>query len=195
MIYESLIKLNSLEPFLKRVVTGDEKWIVYDNSRRKRSCCGPGESSQSVAKADLHPKKVILSMWWDWRGVLYFELLPCGQTIDAKKYCAQLENLKRAVAEKRPELANRKGVVFHHDNAKPHTALVTKQKLKSFGWEVMQHPPYSPDIAPSDYHLFRSLQNNLDGQHFESMDDIQKYLEDFFAQKSRGFYENGIMSL
>ncbi|EZA62088.1 Histone-lysine N-methyltransferase SETMAR, partial [Ooceraea biroi] len=88
-----------------------------------------------------------------------------------------------------------KGVVFHHDNAKPHTALVTKKKLKCFGWEVMQHPPYSPDLAPSDYRLFRSLQNNLDGHRFNSVDDIQTYLKDFFAQKSRDFYKRGIMSL
>jgi len=119
MICESLLKLNSLKPFLTWVVTGDEKWIIHNNIRRKRSWwCGPSKTLQSVAKADLYPKKVMLSVWWDWRGVLYFELLPYDQTIDAKKYCAQLENLKRAVAEKRPELANRKGVIFHHDNAK-----------------------------------------------------------------------------
>jgi len=47
----------------------------------------------------------------------------------------------------------------------------------------------------SDYYLFWSLQNNLDGQRFNSMGDIQKYLEDFFTQKSRGLYKNGIMSL
>ncbi|XP_067210000.1 histone-lysine N-methyltransferase SETMAR-like [Linepithema humile] len=133
MVCESLLKWNLLEPFLKRVVTGDEKWVVYNNIRRQKSWCGPGESSQSVAEADLHPKKVMLNIWWDWRGVLYFELLPCGQTIDGKKYCAQLDKLKQAIAKKRPELANRKGVVFHHDNARPHTALVTKQKMKSFG--------------------------------------------------------------
>jgi len=59
-------------------------------------------------------------------------------------------------------------------------------------WLGSQHPLYSPDIAPSDYYLFQSLQNNLEGQYFDSMGDIQKYLENFFAQKSRGFYENGI---
>jgi len=59
-ICESLLKLNSLEPFLKRVVIEDEKWI--HNIWRKQSWCGPGESSQSVAKADLHPKKVMLSV-------------------------------------------------------------------------------------------------------------------------------------
>ena len=39
----------------------------------------------------------------------------------------------------------------------PHTSLVTRKKLLKLGWEVMPHPPYSPDLAPSDYHLFRSF--------------------------------------
>lgn len=63
--------------------------------------------------------------------------------------------------EKQPALTNRKSVVFHRDNARPHTSLVVKKKLRSFGCEVMQHP-YSLDLVPSDYHLFRSLQNNID---------------------------------
>lgn len=157
MICESLLRWNSLEAFLKRVIKGDKKWVMYNNIRRQKSWCHPGELSHLVAKADLHPKKTMLNVQWDWRSVLYFEVLPYGQTIDAKKYCAQLDKLKQAVAEKRPGLANRKNVIFHHDNAKSHTALVTKHKLKSFGWEVMQHPSYSPDLASSNYHLFRSL--------------------------------------
>ncbi|KOX78883.1 Histone-lysine N-methyltransferase SETMAR [Melipona quadrifasciata] len=48
------------------------------------------------------------------------------------------------VAEKRPELANRGGVVFHHDNARPYVALAVRQKL----WDVLPHPPYSPDLVP-----------------------------------------------
>ncbi|KAG5344451.1 SETMR methyltransferase, partial [Acromyrmex charruanus] len=39
----------------------------------------------------------------------------------------------------------------------PHTSLITRQKLQELGWEVLMHPPYNPDIVPSDYHLFRSL--------------------------------------
>ena len=71
-------------------------------------------------------------------------------------------NKKRLLRKKkRPELVNRKGVIFHHDNATPHTSLATRQKLLRIGWEVMLHLPYSPDLAPSDYYLFRSLQNSL----------------------------------
>ncbi|KAG6799391.1 transposase [Apis mellifera caucasica] len=90
---------------------------------------------------------------------------------------------------------NRKGVVFHHNNARPHTSLVIRQKLLELGWDVLPHPPYSPDFAPSDYFLFRSLQNSLNGKNFNNDDDIKSYLIQFFANKNQKFYEHGIMML
>ncbi|GFT07791.1 mariner Mos1 transposase [Trichonephila clavipes] len=95
------------------------------------------------------------------KGPVYYELLKQGKTINADLCCNQLDKLNAAIKEKRPPLPSRKGIVFHHDNARPHTATVTQQKLNALGWEVLGHPPYSPDIAPSDYYLFRSLQNYL----------------------------------
>ncbi|GFU28733.1 histone-lysine N-methyltransferase SETMAR [Trichonephila clavipes] len=74
----------------------------------------------------------------------------------------KLDKLNDALQQKRSELINRKGVVFHQDNARPHTSLVTRQKLLQLEWDTMLHPPYSPDLALSDYYLFRSLQNVLD---------------------------------
>jgi len=87
--------------------------------------------------------------------------LSSNQTINSELYCEQLQRLQQAIERKRSELINRRGAVFHHDNARPHISLMTRQKLRELGWEVLMHPPYSPDIAPSDYHLFRSLQNSL----------------------------------
>ena len=69
--------------------------------------------------------------------------------------------LDKEIKEKRPEVATSKGVIFHQDNARPHTSLVTRKKVLELGWKMMHHPPYSPDLAPPDYHLFRSLQNHL----------------------------------
>ncbi|KAL0895718.1 hypothetical protein ABMA27_011790 [Loxostege sticticalis] len=85
---------------------------------------------------------------WDWKGIIHYELLPPGRTIDSELYCEQLMRFKQKVERKRPELIHRRGVVFHHDNARPHTSLATQQKLREFGWEVLMHPPYSPDLAP-----------------------------------------------
>ena len=138
-------------------ITGDEKWVVYDNIVRKISWSKRDEPAQSTSKAHIHQKKVRLSVWWDFKGIFYFDLLLRNQTINSNVYCYQLMKLDKEIKEKRPELATRKGVIFDQDNARPHTSLVTRKKLLELGWEVMPHPPYSPDFAPSDYHLFRSL--------------------------------------
>ncbi|XP_025155124.1 histone-lysine N-methyltransferase SETMAR-like [Harpegnathos saltator] len=81
----------------KRMVAGDEKWVTYENNRRKRSWSKRGELVQTIVKPGLTARKVLL--------------------------------LKKAIDEKRPELANRKGVVFYQDNARPHISLTTRQKL------------------------------------------------------------------
>lgn len=81
-----------------------------------------------------------------------------------------------ALQYKRHELVSRKGVVFHHDNAISYTSLVPP------------HPSYSPDIAPSDYHLFRSLQN-LAGKTFVPDGNVKTYMEKIFAEKDQPFYE------
>ncbi|GFW63286.1 histone-lysine N-methyltransferase SETMAR [Trichonephila clavipes] len=106
-----------------------------------------------------------------------------------------LDKLNDALQQKRSELINRKGVVFHQDNARPHTSLVTRQKLLQLEWDTMPHPPYSPDLAPSDYYLFRSLQIFLDGKTFTSNEEVKNHLDQFFAIKDQTFYERGIMLL
>lgn len=194
-ICDLLRKRQENDPFLKRMVTGDEKWVVYDNVTRKRSWGHSSEPPQTTSKAGLHPKKIMLSVWWDFKGVIYYELLPSGKTIDSTVYCSQLTKLNQAIRTKRPELANRKGVVFHHDNARPHTSLTTRNKLLRLGWDVLPHPPYSPDLAPSDYHLFRSLQNSMNGKTFKDEEAVKNHLDWFFADKPQTFYERGIMKL
>ena len=122
-------------------------------------------------------------------------ILNSNRTINSVVYIEQLTKLNDAVEEKQPELTNRKGIVFHHDDARPHASLVTRQKLLELGWDVLPHPPYSPDLAPSDYFLFRSLQNSSNGKNFNNDDDIKSYLIQFFANKNHKFYERGIMML
>ncbi|GFV45018.1 histone-lysine N-methyltransferase SETMAR [Trichonephila clavipes] len=146
-------------------MTGDEKWILYENIKRKIFYCKPGASSATVPKPIIHQRKVLLCLWWDRKGLVYYELLKQRKPIHADLYCNQLDKLNTAIKEKRPALASRKGIAFHYDNARKHTAMVTQQKLNALGWEVLDHPPYSPDIAPSDYYLFRSLQNCLMGKN------------------------------
>ena len=93
----SLLKHNENVPFLKQVVTGNEKWILYNNVEWKR-LWGKRNEPPTTPKASLHPKKVMLCIG-DWKGVLYYELLPENQMINSKKYCSQLDQLKAALDE------------------------------------------------------------------------------------------------
>ncbi|GFW21731.1 mariner transposase [Trichonephila clavipes] len=71
------------------------------------------------------------------------EWLPYGQTPNLDIYCQQVYRLKLAVDQKRPELVNRRGVVFRQDNHRARTSIVTGQKLPKLGWKVLIHPPYT----------------------------------------------------
>ena len=116
--------------------------------------------------------------------------------INSNKYRFQLDQLRAALEEKRPELANRKRIIFHQNNARLHVSLMTMQKLLQLGWEVLIHLPYSPNIAAtSDFHLFWSLQNSLNGKNFNSLEDCKRHLEEFFAKKDKKFWEDGIKKL
>ena len=191
-----LFQRNEIEPFLHRLVTCDEKWVLYNNITNKKQWLPKGQDPIPTAKADLHPKKILLSVFWDYKGVIHYELLPNGQTIDAQVYCAQLDRLAEKILEKRPSLANRKGVIFHQDNARPHTASLTRNKINNdLKWELIPHPPYSPDLAPSDFHLFRSMEHYLRNKKYANRSDLDSGLMNFFNSKDPNFYRRGIYNL
>ena len=113
-ICDLLLKGKENDLFLKRIITGDVNKIIYNNVRRKRLWCRREEPAQSTTKADIAWKKVILSVWWDWKGTIFFELLPNNPNINLDVYCRQLDELDAATNQKRPKLVNREHVVLHH---------------------------------------------------------------------------------
>ena len=137
----------------------------------------------------------MLSVWWDWKGVVFFVLLQRNRTINSDVYCRQLNKLNAAIKEKRPELINCKDVIFYYDKITPHTSLATRQKLFRLAWEVILHPRYSPELAPSDYYLFRSLQNFLNDKTFNDDETVKSHLVQFFAYKDQKFYQRGNIKL
>ncbi|GFU85973.1 mariner Mos1 transposase [Trichonephila clavipes] len=128
-------------------------------------------------------------------GIIDYELLPHGQTLNSDIYCQQLDRLKLEIDQKWPEFANRRGVVFHQDNARPHISVVTHQTHWKLGWEVLMHLPNSSDLTPSDYYLFLALQNFLSDKKLGSREDCENRLLDVFAKNDQDFYERGIMVL
>ncbi|UYV72731.1 SETMAR [Cordylochernes scorpioides] len=188
---ELLLKGQNRKGFLHRIVTGDEKWIHYDNPKRRKSWVKPGHASTSTAKPNIHGKKLMLCIWWDQLGVIYYELLQPNETITGERYQQQLMRLSRALKIKRPLYAKRHDkVIYQHDNARPHVAKVVKETLEALQWDVLPHPLYSPDIAPSDYHMFRSITHGLAEQHFTFYEEAKNWVNVWIAsKKTRNFFD------
>jgi histone-lysine N-methyltransferase SETMAR len=176
---------HEIKSFLPHIITGDEKWITYVNLSRKRQWVGPGSTPSPDVKPDVHEHKIMLCVWWDMEGPIYWEVLDDKVTVNAALYTQQLDRLAAAVAENRPD---KKKIMLLHDNARPHTAKLTQAKIKGLGWEVLAHPLYSPDLALSDYHLFRSLASALKDQHFDTADSVKNFLIGYFDVKPKKFY-------
>jgi len=104
-------------------------------------------------------------------------------------------NLNQALCEKPPEYQKRQHkVILLHDNASSHTAKLVKETIEAFGWEIFSHA-YSPDLAPSDYHLFASIGHALAQQRFTSYEDVRKWLDDWFGSKEQQFFWRGTYKL
>jgi [histone H3]-lysine36 N-dimethyltransferase SETMAR len=72
---------------------------------------------------------------------------------------------------------------------------VTNAKVASLGWEHLERPAYSPDLAPNDFHLFRALHHFLKGQQFDGIEELREALQGFFNSKNADFYRRGIEKL
>lgn len=190
------LRLFKRKNFLSKIVTGDEKWVFYDNPSNRKQWLSEGQDPQEVPKRNIHGKKLMLCVWWDQKGIIYYELLPSNQTINAKLYQDQLKRLASAIKRKRPWNGNgKRPIIFHQDNARPHTAQSTIDTITGLGWKIMKHPAYSPDLAPSDYHLFRSLEHSLRGNTFNNDQEVKNHVRRYFRSKPESFYKEGIQKL
>jgi len=131
--------------------------------------------------------KVLASIFWDQDGILLTDYLPKGQTINAEYYSSLLVQLKDILTEKRRGKIT-KGVLFLHDNAPAHQALATQKKLAYLDFQCFDHPPYSLYLAPSDYHLFPGLKNQLKGRHFSSDEEVIAAAETWLDEQTSDFF-------
>ena len=181
--------------FLDQIITCDEKWITYDNRYAHNQWILSGEKAAPAPRKSLHGKKAMLCIWWCSKGVIHFEIVPDGNAINSEVYVNQLQRVQEKI--RRPPFAAhfRKGVLFLQDNARPHVSAITQEKLFQLKWAVLPHPPYSPDISPCDYYLFRSLEHFLRDKQFTEDNGIKSAIQSFIDSKAPEFWSNGIQKL
>uniref|UniRef100_A0A0K0FJ11 Histone-lysine N-methyltransferase SETMAR (inferred by orthology to a human protein) n=1 Tax=Strongyloides venezuelensis TaxID=75913 RepID=A0A0K0FJ11_STRVS len=158
-ICSSLLLRNKNDSFLDRIVTCGEKWILYDNRKRTGQWLDKDEAPKQFPKPQITPKKVMVTVWWSSEGLVHHEFFKPGETINSESYF------------------NREGPILLHDNAHPHVSITTLQKINDLKYETLPQPPYSPDLAPTDFYFFKNLNQFLKDKVFKDEESIKIALE------------------
>ena len=117
-----------------------------------------------------------------------------GKTINSDYYCALLERLEEEIRRKRPHLLKKK-CIFLQDNAPAHKSINAMAKINEFRFELLSHPPYSPDLESRDFYLFQNLKRWLQEQRFSSNEEVKWETDGYFESFNKSYYKKGIEML
>ena len=169
--------------FLRRYVTMDETWIHHHTPETKRSSAewtAAGESRGQKLKSGL------ARLWHPYFEILFIDYLVKFKIINSNYYMALLDRLSAEIKKKQPHM-QKKVVLFQQDNAPCPKSMKTMVKLNELSFELLSHPPYSPDLAPSDYWLSAALKKILQGKRFGSNEEVIAETEACFESKDEPY--------
>jgi transposase len=196
-ICEELLKRYREEgdQFLLNIVTGDESWIHHFDPEEKRlsvqyrhtsSPCPKKIQNSAVCRQDS------LTVFWDSQRVYMTEFLEAGKTVNSARYIETIKNLRRRVCRVRRSTSP---ILLLHDNARPHTVRSMIDALEMLKFEVLSHPPYNPDLAPSNFHFFPHLKRDLKETHFTSYDEVKQAVTSWIKERTPEFFIDSMRKL
>jgi len=187
--------------FLRTIITGDETWChQFDLESKRQSMEWRSPSSPQPKKSRLQKSKVktVLIAFFDSYGIIHKEFVPAGQTVNSA-FCEDvLKQLLWRIHRVQPELHRTGQWMLLPDNAPAHCAIRVHQFLAQRGVPVLDHPLYSPDLAPADFFLIPRLKSIMKGAHFADVAAIQERVtavlhsipKETFADSFQKLYEH-----
>lgn len=115
----------------------------------------------------------MLTVFFNFNGIVHHEFLPQGQKVNKEYYLQVQRGLREAIRKERPNLWKNNSWLLHHDNAPAHTSLLVREFLAKNNTVTMPQLPYSPDMTPCDFFLFPKIKRTLKVRCFTSTDDIK----------------------
>ena len=173
----------SKKEFLHKHVTMDGTWIHYftpESNQQLGEWTATGESRSKWPKIQTSAGKVLATIFWDVQGILFIDYLEKGRTINSEYYIALLVHLKEEIEKNQPQIKKCSfSKTIHYLTSQLH-------------FKLLPHPPYSPDLAPSDYWLFANLKRMLQGKRFGFNEEVISKTEAYFEAKDKSFYKKDI---
>ena len=168
----------------RRYVTMDETWAHHFDPETK-------QQSKPVKFCRITSAgKIMASVFWDSEGMLMIGYLERGKTVTDVYYAELIRKLRSAIKEKHYGKSSH-GVLLHQDDAAVHTSAMAMAAIRECGFELLS----PPDLAPSDYHVFRSLKDSLRGQIFSCGEEVIHTINDWFELQDKQFFVDGVNSL
>lgn len=175
---------------IERIVTVDETWIKYENCPSRTSGAEwrlRGSRPPEIPKLPTDSRKIMATVFWDSKGILLFDVLPKNSTVTGQYYSELLNQLREEIKSKRRGKLTKK-IILLQDNARVHTCRLVTETIEKHGWTTLDHPPYSPDLAPSDFFLFKNLKIFLQGKNFSEKDKLVSAVIEFYESKGVEFF-------
>ncbi|PNF23161.1 hypothetical protein B7P43_G03652 [Cryptotermes secundus] len=177
---DNTVDVSTVRRWVVRFNSGESE--VHDKPRPGRPCSAATPHNEQRLDQLIHTdQRITTRELHAWLNIGCNALETTFGKLDYRKVCS------------RPE----KQTTFRlqHDNARPHTSLATTAHIARFGWTVLQHPPYSPGLAPSDFHLLGPMKDGLRGQHFPENDAVTAAVRKWLASSGADFYGRSIQAL
>ena len=179
---------------MRNIITEDETPLslyLPESKRESSEWKFPGEtSSKKMRSGTSHRKCLMLSIFWDAHGVILVDFADKQVHINSSYYSDLVDKCRHARRKER-------GIPMWllQDNAPIHKSAQTMRRIEENGFHLLDHPPYSPDLAPSDFYLFQHLKKHLRGKQYESAGDLKEDVTVFLDHQPPDFYKNAFLQL
>ena len=156
---------------LEEIVTGDETWIYHfqPDSKAKNKVWVSFEGNRPVIAGHCKTSnRMLYVIFFDSKGPVLQIPVPKGNSVTGKFYIESVLTQLVDFCQKRRLRTGVRCIKLLHDNAQAHKSAMVQEYLKESGLDVLDNPPYSPDLSPCDFWLFPRLKEMLAGHHSES---------------------------
>ena len=135
-----------------------------------------------------------MTIWWFSVGLIHHSFIKLVETIAAKKYCREINEMYQKLIRLQTALAKRKGPILLHVNARPQVSMITLQKLHTLNYAIFHYQSYSSDLSPTDFYFYKHLDNFLQEKCFRNPKDAEDDVKfnKFVARRTTTFYNTGM---
>lgn len=193
LLAETLIR--SKHYSFHNILTGDQSWF-YFNYGADGAWLPEDEDNPEYERSKIQLEKMMLTIIWNPYDFYIVDFLPEGTSFNSTYF---IDNILNPLNEQRLNIwheSDQRNIILHLDNCRVHNSKVSMKKINELGFSRAPHPPYSPDLAPSDFYLFGYIKNRLKGKRFKSRDDLKEeifeILRSISIEKRKSVFEEWI---